>query len=275
VDNSGGAPRARTNVRRAIPYSARERLIFVCAAGAALALVQLAGSVPSVLAAAGILGVVGSYVPGAFGRAAAGSAIIVAAAGVAVDVTAATLLFGGLLVAGAWVGRTVSAGLPGLNLIAAVASNARTVRESVLLDERARTELTRARRYERPLSVITVRVDSDQRKRSAHRAVAAGRAMARALRVTDFVGVTEDGDAVAVLPDTRREIVADLIARVKESIAETRVSGQIGYATFPDDAVTWRELREAADDCSCPLAQNGAGMSHTPDRARLEGQRIA
>lgn len=274
-DTSGDAPPARGNGIPGIARHARDQrgLVFPCTAAGTLLVVYLAGDGSDVIAAAGILGVLCSFVPGWFGRASAVSALVVAVLCVAEDRTRETFLVAVLLVGGAWLGRTVSAGFPGLLLIAAAASQDRIVRESILLDERARTELTRARRYQRPLSVITFRVASDRKTRSTQHAVSAGRAMAAVLRVTDFVGVTEDGEAVAILPDTRRDAVADLIARVRDSIAATRASGRIGYATFPDDAVTWQELKLAADSFHASLEASHVSDAPSLDRTRLEGQR--
>jgi hypothetical protein len=240
----------------------------------ALALFQLVADIPHVLAMAGTLAVVGSLVPASLGRLAAGIAAAVAAVSIVDEVSAATLAFSALLVVGALLGRTASARFPGLHLIAAAASADRLARESVLLDERARTELTRARRYQRPFSVIAVTVDCDQRRRARERLVTAAQAMAGTLRVTDVVGVTEDGEAVAVLPDTERGVVADLVARVGESIAATGATGRVGYASFPDDALTWQELKDAAREHTVALQRIEPAPTYALDLA-VEVERVA
>lgn len=243
---SEGTFASRFSVRRrrsSVLFAVRERVLSgVASVGAAFGLVS-ATDVPTPLATVGALAVAGSFATGGLGGASWFLALAAAVACVAVDTSPVTLEFAALSAIGATFGYAVSARLPSMTLIRAVSGD-RVTREHVALEERARTELTRARRYERPLSIISFVVEP--RGGSSKLVVAAGRAMAEALRVTDFVGVTERGYAVAVLPDTRGNVVSDLLARVEEQVARVGARGKTGYASFPDDAVTWRELTDIA-----------------------------
>ena len=239
-----------------------------------LGFVSFAGSVPRALAGAGIFVAVCSFLPSRLGRLAAAAAVIVAALCLLVGPSSGALLFATLVLGCTIVGRSVAASFPSLELLASAVSPDRLERESLLLEERASTELTRARRYERPLSVVTVKVDAGG-KRAVHEAANAGHALARELRVTDVVGITEAGDAVAILPETDRDVVADLVGRLAASVLAAGTTGSIGTATFPDDAVTWRELKQAAAERGVPLVATGSAptdMSQQP--VRLRGQEV-
>lgn len=221
----------------------RERVLSAVASIAAAFGLVAATDVPDPLTTVGALAVAGSFATGGIAGASWLLALGAASVSVALDTSVVTVEFAVLALIGATFGYTVSSRLPSMTLFAA-ASGDRVSREHVALEERVRTELTRARRYERPLSVISFAVE--RRVGSPRLAVTVGRAMADSLRITDFVGVTDQGHAVAVLPETGRDVLSGLLSRVEEQVGRSGVRGRLGYASFPDDAVTWRELTDVA-----------------------------
>ena len=269
----GGAPESPADGRVPSDRAVNAWLLVAGAVACVLGLVALAGSVHGALAAAGIFSVVCSFVPSKAGHVATFSAVAVAAMCVVVAPSGGALLFAGLVLGCTVLGRTTAALVPSLDLLTTAFSSERLDRESVLLDERARTELTRARRYERPLSVVAVQVEG-RGKRGAREAASAGHALTRELRTTDVVGVTEAGYAIAILPETGHDVVADLLSRLAASVLETGTRGSIGLATFPDDAVTWGELQRAATRRAVPLTATVGPSSVEYAPAQLKEQRV-
>jgi hypothetical protein len=277
VYQAGGglAPRRLSHGRLTHARSREGWLIVIALLLGVLVFVSFAGSVHRALAGAGIFVVVCSFAPSRLGRpAAAAAAVIVAALCLLVAPSSGALLFASLVLGCTVVGRSAAALFPSLELLAWAVSPNRLVRESVLLEERASTELTRARRYERPLSVVMLNVDAGG-KRAVHEVANAGHALARELRLTDVVGITETGDAVAILPETGRDVVTDLVGRLASSVLAAGTTGSIGTATFPDDAVTWRELMQVAAGRSVPLVATWSGPNDSsPPGARLGRQEV-
>lgn len=239
-----------------------------------LGLVSVSSSVPDILAAVAILVVVCSFLPSKLGRLAAGGAIAVAVLCVVMGQSSGAVAFAGLALGCTVLARTAASLFPSIELLRTAVSPDRLARESVLLDERASTELTRARRYERPLSVVTVRVGAQGH--AARSAATVGHALARELRVTDVVGITEPGVAVAILPETGKDVVEDLVGRLSGSLLAAGLTGSIGTATFPEDAVTWRELNRAAAERSVALVATGSAPNDptTPLAARLRRHQV-
>jgi hypothetical protein len=116
------------------------------------------------------------------------------------------------------------------------------------LDAAAERELVRARRSERPLTVVSISVDGPPRgagRFSKARSLArTARLLARELRETDLVGYAGGHRLVALLTDTGEP---DLVAyRLSRSLAAELTRFQIGTAVFPGDNPTWTGLQEIA-----------------------------
>lgn len=117
------------------------------------------------------------------------------------------------------------------------------------LDESAGKELTRARRYERPLAVICVMLRSTPRELSC-----ISTALREELRLSDIVGLANASMVVAVLPETSGPGACEFLGRLANRIGEELSNlTEVGVASFPDDDVTWLGLKTAAYDRRGPL----------------------
>ena len=121
-------------------------------------------------------------------------------------------------------------------------------------------ELRRARRYQRPLSVVTLRVDQD----SFHRALpemikTVQQAMMREYvfanvsrildeNMDDFDTITlRDNNFVLILPEKTSDEARLVAQQLQEVIhEEMNITLQTGLANFPDEAITFETLIEKA-----------------------------
>lgn len=128
-------------------------------------------------------------------------------------------------------------------------------------------EIRRARRYERPLTVVTVRPHDPSLGAALHALVAqleedlVGR-YAQGRLAELLLNETKSNDLVAwngsnfvlMLPETTREQATQMIQRVSR-----RINSQLGFrvesgmADFPTDEITWSGLIEAAEPTSASL----------------------
>jgi hypothetical protein len=139
-------------------------------------------------------------------------------------------------------------------------------------------EMARSRRHARPLSVTvlapdpsTLEVAIDRAAEEVQRAVRTryvqskvARTIADQLRRSDLL--FEDsatGHFVVVSPETSSEGTMLLVERITRAVRPTNVRLSAGYATFPDEAVTFEQLVEAA--------QNHMGETSEPSHTRVEG----
>jgi PleD family two-component response regulator len=104
------------------------------------------------------------------------------------------------------------------------------------LDLRAAEEVARARRYSKPLSLISLWVPTPELVASL------AEHLVSALRSTDLAGYFNNGHFVLLLCDTGRDGESFVLDRLLEGFPAA--SG--GLVTFPDDGETFDELLEVA-----------------------------
>lgn len=121
-------------------------------------------------------------------------------------------------------------------------------------------ELRRARRYQRPLSVVTLRVDQDALHRALPEMIkTAQQAMMREYvfanvsrlldeNMDDFDTITlRDNDFVLILPEKTSDEAWLVAQQLQEVIhEEMHITLQTGMANFPDEAITFETLIEKA-----------------------------
>lgn len=121
-------------------------------------------------------------------------------------------------------------------------------------------EIKRARRYERPLSVMALKVDTETIQAALPRMVKeVQQAMMREYTLAGMARTLNDNlhgfDTIAlrdnffivVLPETTSETVPHITQRLEKAIKEKLdIQVQIGTASFPDQAMTFERLIELA-----------------------------
>jgi GGDEF domain-containing protein len=139
------------------------------------------------------------------------------------------------------------------------------VADEALLDRLAIHEMTRARRYERPLALLLIGIEdwstlvAERGRKTAYDRLSALAVRARrVLRDVDAIGLRGDGRLAVLLPETPLDGAQVVAVRIQQAALEdVGLKTRIGAAVFPDDAVTVEAL----------VAEAEAGL----DLARLEG----
>jgi GGDEF domain-containing protein len=123
-------------------------------------------------------------------------------------------------------------------------------------------ELRRARRYERPLSVIAIKISEDdiqfvlpQMVKEVQQAMMKEFTLARVAGILDENLQSFDTIAlgnnhfIVVLPETTTEAAPQIAHRLEKAITEKMGTQlQVGTASFPDEAVTFESLIELATE---------------------------
>ena len=130
-------------------------------------------------------------------------------------------------------------------------------------------EIQRARRYERPLTVVAFATD-----RRKHAATIAAELRIRS-RANDIVGFLERSTIVALLPETDECASTAIVQRLAQGLDAAVVSRiRVGVASFPRDEVTWAGLRDSLREVTRPL--DDFEPSHAPELPEeLSPRRIA
>jgi diguanylate cyclase (GGDEF)-like protein len=139
------------------------------------------------------------------------------------------------------------------------------VADEALLERLAVHEMTRARRYDRPLTLLLIGVDgwgtllAERGRRGAFDLLSTlATRVRRLLRDVDAIGLRGDGRLAVLLPETPLDGALVVAVRIQQAaLEEVGLKARIGAAVFPDDAVTVEAL----------LLEAEAGL----DLARLEG----
>lgn len=142
------------------------------------------------------------------------------------------------------------------------------VADEALLDRLAIHEMTRARRYERPLTLLLIGVDgwsalvAERGKRGAFDVLSTLAARARhLLRDVDAIGLHGEGRLAVLLPETPLDGAVVVARRIEQAaLGDIGLKTRIGVAVFPEDAGTVEALVREAE----------AGL----ELARLEGVSI-
>ena len=133
------------------------------------------------------------------------------------------------------------------------------------------SELSRARRYQRQLSVVAVGLRGDRGPRASSRRSARSVRSELALREHDRWWA--DGSRVFILlPETDREGAARLVGRLIDHEVSWLEPASAAVATFPQDAVTTRGLLAALEPdrplhgtASTPPADSDSAADHQAD----------
>jgi diguanylate cyclase (GGDEF)-like protein len=139
------------------------------------------------------------------------------------------------------------------------------VADEQLFDRLAVHEMTRARRYERPLVLLLIGVDgwstmvAERGRRPAFDTLATlATRVRRLLRDVDAIGLHGDGRLAVLLPETPLDGALVVAGRIEQTaLQDVGLKIRIGAAVFPDDAGTVETLVREAE----------AGL----DLARIEG----
>lgn len=126
--------------------------------------------------------------------------------------------------------------------------------------QRIKIELTRSRRYHRPLSVVVIEVESDVEKLtremlksiqhdllSRFTTARVGQIIDDRIRQTDLVLRDQRGRFVVLCPETDLSSASMLAKRISQAIKERTSLGVLwGVAAFPDEALTFDDLLHKA-----------------------------
>jgi lipopolysaccharide/colanic/teichoic acid biosynthesis glycosyltransferase len=117
----------------------------------------------------------------------------------------------------------------------------------------AEQELVRARRYERPLTLLSVAVQNARaRPEPSPELDDVAAVLSTFLRQSDLLGRSNDGRLLVLLPETSRPDATGLIARLQAILPEGRRL-LLGTALFPDEEITWLGLTERARASEAPF----------------------
>jgi GGDEF domain-containing protein len=126
--------------------------------------------------------------------------------------------------------------------------------------QRIKIELTRSRRYHRPLSVVIIEVESEDEKitremlksiqqdlLSRFTAARVGQIIDDRIRQTDLVLRDQKGRFVVLCPETEFSSAVLMAKRISHAIKERTNLGVLwGVAAFPDEALTFEDLLQKA-----------------------------
>jgi diguanylate cyclase (GGDEF)-like protein len=129
------------------------------------------------------------------------------------------------------------------------------VADETVFDRLTLHEMTRARRYERPLTLLLVGIEGWQtitaqrgRRTASELLATLSVKVRRLLRDVDAIGVNGDGRLAVLLPETPLDGALVVAGRIEKlAIDNTGVKVRVGAAVFPDDAVTVESLMREAD----------------------------
>lgn len=127
-------------------------------------------------------------------------------------------------------------------------------------DKRIKSELTRSRRYKRPLSIVVIESESDDEKvtremlKSIQHDLLSRFTLARVgqiiddrIRQTDLVLRDHTGRFIVLCPETNLESATLLSQRIAQAVRErTEQHVKFGVAAFPDEALTFDDLLHKA-----------------------------
>ena len=148
-------------------------------------------------------------------------------------------------------------------------------------NQRIKIELTRSRRYHRPLSVVIVETESEEDKStremlksiqhdllSRFTSARVGQIIDDRIRQTDLVLRDHRGRFIVLCPETDLAGASLLAKRVSQGIKERTSLGVLwGVAAFPDEALTFEDLLQKARDrllISVPVANEPVSVTESP-----------
>jgi lipopolysaccharide/colanic/teichoic acid biosynthesis glycosyltransferase len=141
---------------------------------------------------------------------------------------------------------------PRRNGRAAVSETPVVVYDERELDALGRHELNRARRYEHPVTLVSLSLAA-----SGTDILRAAERISACLRESDLLG-HERARLFIVLPQTKPEAVDAFVNRAVAALGdELSGKGRLGAASFPDEEVTWVGLKARAVEREEPLRDTG------------------
>lgn len=129
------------------------------------------------------------------------------------------------------------------------------VADERLLDRLAVHEMTRARRYEHPLTLLLVDIDNwsalstERGKRGAFEQITSlAIRIRRLLRDVDAIGLHGNGQLAILLPETPLDGALVVAGRIEEAARDdVGLAVRVGAAVFPDDSVSVEGLLQEAE----------------------------
>lgn len=121
--------------------------------------------------------------------------------------------------------------------------------DSQQADSLLRRELARARRHQRPMAVVSVRLTEsvEGKRRSMNSGSALTDAFGGMIRDIDYIRQQDGGRILLVLPETSGEAARMMVARLAANLDRGLTARlMVGIASFPEDEITWDALREHA-----------------------------
>jgi diguanylate cyclase (GGDEF)-like protein len=142
------------------------------------------------------------------------------------------------------------------------------VADEALLDRLAVHEMTRARRYERPLALLLIGIEdwsslvAERGRKTAFDGLSKlATRVRRVLRDVDAVGLHGDGRLVVLLPETPLDGAHVVAVRIQQAALEdVGLKTRIGAAVFPDDALTVEALMQEAEAALDLARLEGVGV---------------
>ncbi|HSL41877.1 MAG TPA: hypothetical protein VK897_00495 [Anaerolineales bacterium] len=152
-------------------------------------------------------------------------------------------------------------------------------------NQRIKIELTRSRRYHRPLSVLVIQYDSEEDKTtqemlrtvqhdllSRFTTARVGQIIDDRIRQTDLVLRDHKGRFIVVCPETDFANATLLAKRISQAIGErTSLAVRWGVAAFPEEALTFEDLLHKARE---RLVHSDAVSAATESVAVVESQQV-
>jgi GGDEF domain-containing protein len=153
-------------------------------------------------------------------------------------------------------------------------------------NQRIKIELTRSRRYHRPLSIVVISADpaDEDKTRELAKSIQhdllmqfssarVGQIIDERIRQTDLVLRDHKGRFIVLCPETDLTNVALLAERVSEAIREkTALQVRWGVAAFPDEALTFDDLLQKAESRLVQIAS--PTMEHMAILGTKEGSKL-
>jgi GGDEF domain-containing protein len=195
-----------------------------------------------------------------------------------------------LVEAGTWLAYQVALGISHAeSLMDALALSAfpNNVHDIELEGQRIKIELTRSRRYHRPLGLLIIQSQTDEQQvtremlKSVHHdlmnrftTARIGQIIDDRIRQTDLMLKDSHGRFAILCPETDVNGIAILAERIVQAVKE-RTSLQIswGVATFPDDALTFDDLllkaRERLKDSASAPKEQIAALNSADQGSRI------
>lgn len=150
-------------------------------------------------------------------------------------------------------------------------------------DKRIKIELTRSRRYHRPLSIVLIESETDDEKVTREMlksiqhdllirftSARVGQIIDDRIRQTDLVLRDHSGRFIILCPETDLQSALLLSKRIADSVRErTELQIKCGVAAFPDEALTFEDLVRKArqrigEDSSNNNKSKTASVSQEP-----------